>query len=725
MAGAGAGAGTGQVLHLWKEWGIQVLVLLSFSLQIMLLVMAELRRRIDSGVLRAFVWSAYMMADATAIYVLGHMSVMSRSPEHELVAFWAPFLLLHLGGQDNITAYSIEDNKLWLRHLQTLAVQVAAATYVVYASSILTSGLLLAATMLMFVVGVAKYGERVWALRCAGSTSEQGGNYQPLFYASGSHYRTIPSKSCSPNKEDYLLDAHLFLAVPKKFLMSMLQDEELRFHDVDEHALEEVVEMQLSLMHDVLFTKTEVVHSWCGLCVRAISLPGTAVALLLFYLSLLGDHHHHHHHHHHMAAGSYSKVDIAISYVLLIGALVLEVMSAIKAMLSSWTSSFLLKPRRDFTRPGEEERSMRILLGRGITSVRRFVHAAEWRGRYWSGSMGQHNLLQLCVGSRVSRMSKIARWMGFEDPWNTLAYCSSIPVSAFIKQLLVNHVLSRSVLPTDEDHIANSRGLAALKSKGLYDELEWSLDPKRSLEQTILTWHIGTSIYLFWYKKEKLEQANAAGGQGGDDAQRQQQVDLVEAVEALSNYMLFLLASRPYMLPAPVDRGMYANSCYELVGVVCSSAEDLANLLLRYYREEAEEEARLSSNMPFDTVLENKPKQPNLSDIIPFDTSLGDAQDRQKAYRLDLTLHRGCRLAAELIHNGMPGMPCAAIMPELIAQVWIEILCYAGHRCSAYSHAKQLGSGGELITIAALLVEYVSVQALAMQPPLPSLSLPF
>jgi hypothetical protein len=64
-------------------------------------------------------------------------------------------------------------------------------------------------------------------------------------------------------------------------------------------------------------------------------------------------------------------------------------------------------------------------------------------------------------------------------------------------------------------------------------------------------------------------------------------------------------------------------------------------------------------------------------------------------------------------------MPSAAIMPELIAEVWIEILCYAGHRCSAYSHAKQLGSGGELITIATLLVEYVSVQALPMLPPLP------
>ncbi|KAJ1269939.1 hypothetical protein BS78_06G016500 [Paspalum vaginatum] len=40
-----------------------------------------------------------MMDDATAIYVLGHLSVITQqSPEHELMALWAPFLLLHLGG---------------------------------------------------------------------------------------------------------------------------------------------------------------------------------------------------------------------------------------------------------------------------------------------------------------------------------------------------------------------------------------------------------------------------------------------------------------------------------------------------------------------------------------------------------------------------------------------------------------------------------------------------
>ena len=166
----------GVVAHAWNEWGIRSLVLLSFALQVSLLILAEFRRRINSSVVRLSVWSAYMLADATAIYALGHMSITSRSAEHQLMALWAPLLLLHLGGQDNITAYAIEDNRLWLRHLQTLAVQVAAAGYVLYESSIIShvSLLLSCATILVSLVGIAKYGERVWSLMRAGSNPITG-----------------------------------------------------------------------------------------------------------------------------------------------------------------------------------------------------------------------------------------------------------------------------------------------------------------------------------------------------------------------------------------------------------------------------------------------------------------------------------------------------------------------------------------------------------------------
>ena len=141
----------------WKEWGIQALVLLSFALQVILLITAEIRHRKDSGVLRAIIWSAYLLADTMAIYALGHMSLMSRSPEDQLIVLWAPLLLVHLGGQDNITAYAIEDNRLWLRHLQTFGLQVLATAYVLYASSILGSRTMLRpAAILIFVAGALK-----------------------------------------------------------------------------------------------------------------------------------------------------------------------------------------------------------------------------------------------------------------------------------------------------------------------------------------------------------------------------------------------------------------------------------------------------------------------------------------------------------------------------------------------------------------------------------------
>ena len=44
---------------------------------------------------------------------------------------WAPILLVHLGGQDGITAYNIEDNELWKRHVVTAVSQVSAADGIV------------------------------------------------------------------------------------------------------------------------------------------------------------------------------------------------------------------------------------------------------------------------------------------------------------------------------------------------------------------------------------------------------------------------------------------------------------------------------------------------------------------------------------------------------------------------------------------------------------------
>ncbi|KAK3144269.1 hypothetical protein QOZ80_4AG0310810 [Eleusine coracana subsp. coracana] len=458
-----------------------MMVLLSFTLQVVLLVLAEFRRSMDSALLKAFLWSAYILADSTAIYVLGHLSVISRSAEHQLMAFWAPFLLLHLGGQDNITAYAIEDNRLWLRHLQTLIVQVAAAGYVLYESSIIDGrGLLQTATILMFVVGFVKYGGRVWVLKCAGS-NPLGKNYRS--------FRSSPTIGC--------------------------------FQGV----------VQGAFYH----------HHWTG------------------------------------PRGAYGRVDVIITYVLLIGAVVLEIISVLRAIFSSWTYAYLVQ--QSIHAQGEGS-ILWNLLSRVAVSLRWLIHAVGWRRRYWSESMGQLNMLQMCARSRTSRFSKIARCMGVEDPWNMLVYSGSIRVSENIKRLVINQVLkSTNILHSSPYSILNSRGQGVLKLWGvgvenrrsLYEDLTWSVDTE--LEESILIWHVATDIYLCWLTDQSKAGRFSLG---------KQLEEIAMAIEALSNYMVFLLATRPYMLRPHSSRNAYVEMCYGLRKLEYSSAEDLARLLRRH-----------------------------------------------------------------------------------------------------------------------------------------------
>ncbi|GJM95319.1 hypothetical protein PR202_ga12036 [Eleusine coracana subsp. coracana] len=302
------------VINVWNKWGIRAVVLLSFILQIFLLVLGEIRRRSSSTTLRVFLWLAYLLADSTAIYALGHLSVVSGSREHQLVAFWAPFLLLHLGGPDNITAYALEDNSLWLRHLQTLFVQVLGAAYVIYlymsSSEIL---LLLGASIAMFVAGLLKYSERIWALYC-GNISSIRDNFNktdhevnPLRFVTAGTSRT----------REVLLKAHYNFSV----CQSVFLDTTLEPGDVEPGLgpinvgveIYKLVELELSLMYDILYTKAPVIHTRYGFCIRFISLIGTSIAFFLFQLSISIS-----------STGSGYDADVIISYVLLVGALTLE-----------------------------------------------------------------------------------------------------------------------------------------------------------------------------------------------------------------------------------------------------------------------------------------------------------------------------------------------------------------------------------------------------------------
>ncbi|XVE51821.1 hypothetical protein DITRI_Ditri02bG0071800 [Diplodiscus trichospermus] len=131
--------------NLWKEWQLRGLILYSLIFQTILIVMGNRRKYSYQLLVRFAVWVAYLAADTVATMALGIISNdLGNANSGELDAnielhvIWAPFLLLHSGGPDTITAYSLEDNELWLRHL------------------------------------LGKYAERNWALRSASSEQIKG-----------------------------------------------------------------------------------------------------------------------------------------------------------------------------------------------------------------------------------------------------------------------------------------------------------------------------------------------------------------------------------------------------------------------------------------------------------------------------------------------------------------------------------------------------------------------
>ncbi|XP_062201016.1 uncharacterized protein LOC133903610 [Phragmites australis] len=636
----------GGLIHLWKEWEIQILVLLSFTLQVFLLAFARIRRRKGSALLRILLWLAYLMADSTAIYTLGHLSLRARSGEKQLVAFWAPLLLLHLGGPDTITAYAFEDNQLWLRHLLTLAVQVMGAAYVLY-QAVASQRTLVLPSLLIFVTGLLKYGERTWALKCANIDS-----IRSSLDVSDDRNRRQPFdgrvRTTELDAEEVLLGAHyMFNACKSLFaddLITSGPEQDAIAQGIQFNGgkyMYELIEMQLSLMYDILYTKADVIYTWYGSCIRVISPLATLAALLLFELK---------------SSYAYKRVDVIVTYILLLGAFVLEITSLVRAIGSSWTCAFLHARKWD-------------RIHGAVLCLRRLFGAAS--SRRWLHSVGQYNLLDFCTRDTTELRSRITKKVGLEDWWNKLHYSSTTGISDSIRDLLLEEIPRRQL-----GDMRNARGRWILHRRGIYDDIRWSVDDI-DFDQSILIWHVATDVYLCNRQQ---------------DADRIQNAErlVAKAVKELSDYMLYLYVVHPYMLPGPVRKSRYANNCDDLVTLwkehstqspdqdrdsELTPRENLARYLYREFRDASDND----SSPPVSIQMEEK----NPHDLAYID---------------------GAALAGTLLS---PNSGIQDVM-EMIAGVWIEMLCYAARHCSEVSHAKQLSSGGELVTAMELLVEYTA-----------------
>lgn len=117
----------------WDESQLRVLVLASLGVQYFLTFFTGGRKFPIPSWYRFSIWLSYLGSDALAIYALATLfNRQNKQPHYDSVAhgsrdlevIWTPILLVHLGGKFFITAYNIEDNELWRRHIVTALSQV-------------------------------------------------------------------------------------------------------------------------------------------------------------------------------------------------------------------------------------------------------------------------------------------------------------------------------------------------------------------------------------------------------------------------------------------------------------------------------------------------------------------------------------------------------------------------------------------------------------------------
>uniref|UniRef100_J3N888 DUF4220 domain-containing protein n=1 Tax=Oryza brachyantha TaxID=4533 RepID=J3N888_ORYBR len=515
--------------QLFYDWEIQLLVILSFTLQLFLFFAGSLRRCITSGILRFLIWIAYLGADLIAIYALGYLSRyddilnerhISRKNK-SMALYWAPFLLIHLGGQDTITGFAMEDNSLWLRHLLNLVTQVVLALYVFWKSIGRQDVYLLVSGIFAFVAGIIKYGERTWSLNW-GSTksfeSSTGDLYKKQMpkqiYGGASYSGTV------------CVAIRSMSYVHGVFLARTLFDNSPLIEDMlgDLEKTLKVVRLELGMIYDDLYTKSLVLRTRSGIILRCISQISAIIAFVLFLT-----------HNKH----GYGKADIAITYSLFTGGFFLDIFAILFSMMSPWTWAWLKAQKCDKL---------------SIFSWFILSSDAGWpeKQQRWPKSMGQYNFRCLLstgyqprtLSQRVMKaITNLTKLLGIEKKkvfWmSKLLDTEQVDVG----MTMMEHVAKEVRVLHEELYLGE-------KHK---EPREW---PRLGLllerTQARLASDFGFTI-IFLHKLTEVHLSRCPQHTNPDIETTTESsylpTDQVEICRKLSNYMMYLLVANPSMLP--------------------------------------------------------------------------------------------------------------------------------------------------------------------------------
>ncbi|XP_023733527.1 uncharacterized protein LOC111881365 [Lactuca sativa] len=713
--------------HLWNTWDLRGFIILSLSLQTFLILVAPLRKRTKSNWIIMPLWSAYLLADWAANFAVGLISNSQGNPDErqgkkgeriaveneDLLAFWAPFLLVHLGGPDTITAFALEDNELWLRHLLGLVFQCIAAVYVFVQS--LPQNRLWIPTMLMFLTGIIKYAERTRSLYLASADrfkssmlteADPGPNYAKLmgdyFYKKKANLPTriqmVPepdraAKSANKAKKGNLTElekvqyAYQFFETFKGLVVDMIfsrkernQSRDFFLNRTAKDAFK-VVEIELNFIYEVLFTKLPVVFGLTGAISRFFSLATICSAIVLFLFK---------------NKANFTDVDIMITYGLLFGALVLDVTALFMLVFSDWTIITLQKsPDAELDKKSRKTRiigKFLKLMTEGTLrdtkdhakSTKSESQIRKWKIKFlrrrWSESISTYNLIYYCLHPRPSLQNFAYENLGLSGFMDEIKYVKFESFTPKLKDFIFEELKAKSELADDLEsakEISSARGDWVIRvEEGWGALLKYVIDV--DYDQSLILWHIATELC---YNKELKEPKKEPMGANNDHR---------NIAKVLSDYMLYLLIMQPSMMSAVAGIGQirFRDTCAEARRLFESGKGGEVKV------EQNQTQTSRDTIVDWDQINACTKILEVTTEVRPV-TVKGD---RSKSLLFD-----GCILAKELMKIEEDSGKNKWV---IISKVWVELLCYGASHSRANTQAAQVSKGGELITIVWLLMAH-------------------
>ncbi|KAM3279900.1 hypothetical protein ACQJBY_046961 [Aegilops geniculata] len=519
--------------------------------------------------LRVLVWMAHIGGDALAVYALAtlfnrqkQLTVDEGSDALELT--WVPILLIHLGGQDTISAYSLEDNELWMRHAITLVSQVVVALYI-FCKWWSGQKKLLQAAVLLFVVGILKFGQKPWALRSASFNSmasrslsvPRDKGFLPQWWTwytsdcmdflSARKKKGEQEHECKLSLQEYVEKARRIVVQETgvasestrtrrlDHICMMLVDLSCRyfirlnylrhFLKLDDEHLHKNLRMWAGGTFRILYTRFRSSYQTpLGLC-SVWFLPFLALASLVLFAKSDKD--------------GYNDKDIRVSYILF--------SSTVMIQFAPWFAPYMPMPCNVWGR----------------------LKLATWQDK-----VSQQNLMTFCAREKQPTTSfmKFVACMCPMEYINKHCYSwqetAALQIEVLIRQYIKDGWKEYIVDPTTYRRFNNFRGQHTLSR---HPRHLWSLD-ELGFDDTVLVWHIATDL-CFHHPDTSAQQ-----GPSGDTILRSTQI---------SNYMIYLIFVYPEMLMPGTRQDLFTVACNDIKHILTdqNDARSIARRILLMERD--------------------------------------------------------------------------------------------------------------------------------------------